>query len=150
MRVNFKALFLFHGKLLPADLSASGRHLVRGTLSRDESGVGWGPTSLYAWRLCPVVGRALSLGHYTSREFRIWGDKFLFDLAIGLGRRPPVCFLDMHLLKGFTLLMGGEGGGARSLLKKIKVVNGQCVHLHIFVSNTVGVLKMKTCREIKK
>lgn len=45
---------------------------------------------------------------------------------------------------------GGEGGGARSLLKKIKVVNGQCVHLHIFVSNTVGVLKMKTCREIKK
>ena len=36
------------------------------------------------------------------------------------------------------------------ILNKIKVLNGQCVHLHVFVSNTVGVLKMKTRREIKK
>ena len=30
---------------------------------------------------------------------------------ICFARRPLVYFLDMHLLKGFILLMGGAGGG---------------------------------------
>ena len=58
--------------------------------------------------LWKAVTCALVITYLGKLEFE--GTSSCRAYPIGLARRPLVYFLDMHLLKGFILLMVGGGG----------------------------------------